>query len=417
MRFWIRLVSVFALAMIAAFAVALYLAIDREPMVRRAAEITPGNIKRAKQILDQNTPRRLQASGAQSVTLSEQDLDLVANYLAHFYANGSARLKLTNDKAEIVASIRPPQVPLIFYFNVSAVVGDGAAVPRFRQISIGRLVAPGFLADWLAAQALKKTLGQETLVVLAQAIKQVDIKDGQLAIAYERPANLRDKLRSAVVSVDDQERLRVYQERLALISGGSKDKSVSLTELLVALFELAEARAAQGNSPAENRAVITVLALYVTGKPLSALLPAAKDWPRPSAQVVTLNGREDLAKHFIVSAALAVNVGVPVSDAAGLHKEIEDSRSGSGFSFADLAADRAGTRFGAYAVEQANATKLQKKLAAGASERDFMPGTEELPKSMSETEFKRRFGGVGASPYTRMAGDIDRRIAQLRLYR
>jgi len=273
------------------------------------------------------------------------------------------------------------------------------------------------MADWLAAQALKGALGQETLDALAQTIKQVDIKDGQLAIAYERPANLRDKLRSAVLSLDDQERLRVYQERLALISGSSKGKSVSLTELLVALFELADARAAQGNSPAENRAAITVLALYVTGKPLSALLPAAKDWPRPSAQVVTLSGREDLAKHFIVSAALAVNAGVPLSDAAGLHKEIADSRSGSGFSFADLAADRAGTRFGAYAVEQANAGRLQKKLAAGVSEKDFMPGTEGLPRPMSEAEFKRRFGGVGAPPYTRMVSDIDRRIAQLRLYR
>ena len=39
-----------------------------------------------------------------------------------------------------------------------------------------------------------------------------------------------------------------------------------------------------------------------------------------------------------------------LSDVIGLYKEIEDSRGGSGFSFNDIAADRAGTRFGEKAV-------------------------------------------------------------------
>lgn len=414
MRFLLRILFVFGLAIPPAVAVALYLALDGEPMVRRSAEITPANIKRAKQIIDQNAPRRLQASASQSVTISQQDLDLVANYLAHFYANGSARLILTNDKAEVTASLRPPQVPLIFYFNVTAVLSEGAPIPRFEQLSVGRVMIPGFIADWLVSRAMAQFLGKDALDAIAQTIKQVDLRNGQVAIVYERPAN---QLQRAMLSAGDQERLRVYQERLALISNGSKGKSVSLTEPLVALFELAEVRAKQSDPVAENRAAILVLAFYINGKPLGAILPAAKDWPRPSEQTVTLNGRDDFAKHFIISAALAASAGGPLSDAVGLYKEIEDSRSGSGFSFTDIAADRAGTRFGAYAADSATSTKLQQKLAAGVGEKEFMPATEGLPELMVEAVFKRRFGGVGAPAYDRMVAEIERRIADLRLYR
>jgi hypothetical protein len=417
MRFLLRILFVFGLAIPLAVAVALYLALDGEPMVRRSAEITPGNIKRAKQIIDQNAPRRLQASASQSVTISQQDLDLVANYLAHFYANGSARLILTNDKAEATASLRPPQVPLIFYFNVTAVLSEGAPIPRFEQLSVGRLMIPGFIADWLVSRAMAQFLGKEALDAIAQTIKQVDLKNGQLVIAYERPANLPDKLQRAMFSADDLERLRVYQERLALISNGSKGKSVSLTEPLVALFELAEVRAKQNDPVAENRAAILVLAFYVNGKPLGAILPATNDWPRPSEQTVTLNGRDDFAKHFIVSAALAASAGGPLSDAVGFYREIENFRSRSGFSFTGIAADRAGTRFGAYATDSGSAIKLQQRLAAGIGEKEFMPATKGLPELMGEAEFKRRFGGVGAPAHNRMVAEIERRIADLRLYR
>jgi hypothetical protein len=317
MRFLLRILFVFGLAIPPAVAVALYLALDGEPMVRRSAEITPANIKRAKQIIDQNAPRRLQASASQSVTISQQDLDLVANYLAHFYANGSARLILTNDKAEVTASLRPPQVPLIFYFNVTAVLSEGAPIPRFEQLSVGRVMIPGFIADRLVSRAMAQFLGKDALDAIAQTIKQVDLRNGRVAIVYERPAN---QLQRAMLSAGDQERLRVYQERLALISSGSKGKSVSLTEPLVALFELAEVRAKQSDPVAENRAAILVLAFYINGKPLGAILPAANDWPRPSEQTVTLNGRDDFAKLFIISGALAAGAGGPLSDAVSLYK-------------------------------------------------------------------------------------------------
>jgi len=417
MRFVFKVILVFGIAIPLALAWSLYLAVDREPMVRRAAEITPSNIKRAQQVLEQNDPRRLRAGTRRSLTLNQQDLDLAANYLAHFYANGSARLILHNDKAELTASLRPPRLPVIFYFNVTAILTGDSPIPRFDELRVGRLLIPGLIANWLMTRAIVQLLGKDAVDAATQSVKKVDLRKGQLTVAYEWPSNLGEALRSAALTPDDQERLRAYQERLTLIGNAPKAKKTSLAELLVALFELAEVRSRQGDPVAENRAAILVLAFYVNGKPLGMILPAANDWPHPMGGTVTLNGRHDLSKHFIISAALAAKAGGPFADAVGLHKEIEDSRGGSGFSFNDIAADRAGTRFGEYAVIGSSVRQLQQKLSAGISEKDIMPATQDLPEFMPEDEFKRRFGGVDAPEYKKMMAEIERRVAALPFYR
>jgi len=101
----------------------------------------------------------------------------------------------------------------------------------------------------------------------------------------------------------------------------------------------------------------------------------------------------------------------------GVYKEIEDSRGGSGFSFNDIAADRAGTRFGEYAANPTSARVLQQRLRAAIGEKDIMPMTEDLPEFMPEREFQRRFGGIDAPPYKKMMAEIEQRIAALAFYR
>jgi hypothetical protein len=63
------------------------------------------------------------------------------------------------------------------------------------------------------------------------------------------------------------------------------------------------------------------------------------------------------------------------------------------------------------------APKLQRSLVGGMGDKDIMPRTDGLPESLSEAEFKRRFGGIDAPKYRQMIADIDRRITALPLYR
>ena len=42
-----------------------------------------------------------------------------------------------------------------------------------------------------------------------------------------------------------------------------------------------------------------------------------------------------------------------------------------------------------------------------------MPLAADLPESMPEPEFKRRFGGIGQPRYVAMMAEIDRRVSAL----
>ena len=90
-----------------------------------------------------------------------------------------------------------------------------------------------------------------------------------------------------------------------------------------------------------------------------------------------------------------------------------DARQGSGFSFADLAADRAGTRLGLLALRDPQG--FQARLAQGLEEADLLPDVSDLPEFMPEAEFKRRFGGVGAPAYQAMLREIEARLDRLPL--
>jgi uncharacterized protein YfiM (DUF2279 family) len=411
--FKLILFLIFALPLILAGVV--YLAIDTEPNINRAAEITPASIERAKRILEQNDPRKLKSGARRTISVGASDLDLAANYLARQYAAGGARVQLNRGVAQVGASLRLPMIPSPIYLNFDATLAEDGALPRFEFLRIGRISIPAWVAHWLIPRFFALAFGDADIHSLSRVVKKVSMNEARIALTYEWQADLPDKLRTVLLPAEERERLRIYQERLAAVSHSLKAKNVSLTELLVPLFTLAAEHSS--DAIAENRAAILLLTLYVNGQSLETILPEAKNWSRPANHGVLLNHRDDFSKHFIVSAALAAKAGGPLADAVGIYKEIEDSRSGSGFSFNDIAADRAGTRFGEYAANSASARQLQRQLISGLGEKDIMPATEDLPEFMPEAEFNRRFGGIDAPKYKQMMAEIDRRVAMLPLYR
>ena len=411
-----RILTILAYVLPFALVAAIYLAIDLQPTVRRASEITPGNIHSARQILAQNDPLKPPYRTRQSLTLNQQDLDLAANYLAYFYANGGARIFVRNGKIDLTASLRPPRFPVVFYFNIGAILSSSGSSLQFEELRVGQLPLPGFVGDGLIKLIGARLIGTEAYDLVNDAVKRVEIRNGQIVVGYQWPARSTGKLSAAVILAEDQERLRVYQERLALLNSSPEKRDVPLTELYVALFELATFRSQQLSAVDENRAALVVLAFYVNGKSLGRVLPAADNWPRPTEQVVTLNGRDDFAKHFTVSAALAASAGSPLANAAALYKEITDSHAGSGFSFGDIAAGHAGTRFGELAAGNISAKKFQQRVVSGIAEKAIMPATADLPEAMPEAEFKRRFGAANGIEYKKMMAEIERRVAALPLY-
>jgi uncharacterized protein YfiM (DUF2279 family) len=129
---------------------------------------------------------------------------------------------------------------------------------------------------------------------------------------------------------------------------------------------------------------------------------------------ITLVGRNDLARHFWVSAALAILSDEKRSMTVGIAKEMMDAtEGGSGFSFDDLAADRAGTLLAIAATKNgANARNLQTRIGEGVVIDDFFPSVEGLPSGLTREEFQSGFGGLGGKVTLRLAEEIEYRLAR-----
>jgi hypothetical protein len=124
-----------------------------------------------------------------------------------------------------------------------------------------------------------------------------------------------------------------------------------------------------------------------------------------------------MAKHFMASAVLAANGASSIAQKLGQQKELNDAKHGSGFSFIDLAGDRAGLTFGQFAIASpTKAKKLQKRIAEIEDYTAFMPEVRDLPEHMSDTDFKNKFKSVDSDRYKKMLAKIDQRISSLEIY-
>ncbi len=409
----VRLLFFLALLVPFAGAFAAYLAIDGRPAIDRAAEFTPDNIERAKRILDEHDPRKRRGSRERVITVTAAEVDLAANYLLNRYAEGSGRVELANGRAHVAASLPMPAVPFAAYVNLDATLREGAPFPEVERLRVGSLPLPSWLVTRVVDAVLGRTLSDGDRQFFRTVVKGVTLDERQVALTYEARGEVFERLQDVLVTPEEQERLHAYHTRLVTTTESLPGPNASLVELMSPLFALAVERSRTADPIAENRSALVVLSAYANGQPLSRIVPDARAWPRARGLRLSLAGRGDFALHYIISAAIAASAGGPLADVVGLWKEISDSRGGSGFSFNDLAADRAGSRLGELAETPASARRLQARLARPLTDRDVIPETRDLPEFMSAREFETRYGGVGGPEYNRMLAEINRRVAAL----
>ncbi len=396
---------------------AAYLAIEDQPMVQRDVQLTPNQVQRAKTLFLEHDLRTLQNGEVKTVTISQQDLSLASNYLVHLLGHGGSVVTVTDGYLVSKVTVRLPKNPVGEYINVGLGLAQTRDLPQLVHLRIGRLEIPIWIAEKGLQFALNQAYTETGSPIASEVIHHVAIHRNQIQITYQWDANITDVVRNVLVSAEDQERLKAYHQRLTQVTANIRTRStVSLVTLIQPLFALAQERSKTGDAIQENRAVVLVLSDYINGRGLRRLAPDSEHWPQPVRHKVTLAGRKDFSQHFIISAALSMEGGNLVSNAIGLMKEVADSRGGSGFSFTDLGADKAGTRFGQHVTSQSSASDLQQRLARLTHEQDFMPEVSDLPEGLSESEFVQRFGGMDSPRYNQLIAKIDRRVASLSLY-
>ncbi len=362
-------------------------------------------------------PRRVPPGRLSTMALSGRDLEVLFNHGLHRWPGAAGRVDLQRAAIGVTLSAPVPPNPFGRWLNVTARWVQTERLPRLDSLHVGRLRVPVRLGQWVGLKLIERADLRKEWQLTAEVVLRVRLTPQRLLLAYAWRDDSAQRVLETLLPADEQQRLRAHAEHLStLVAALAPAREAPLAQLLGPMFELAQQRsAAGGDAAAENRAAIVVLALFANGRDLGSVLPGTQGWPRAQRLRLLLAGRDDFPRHFLVSAVLVVGTSDALAQSIGLKKELADARSGSGFSFNDMAANLAGARFGAMALQAP--AELQARVAPGVGDDDLMPAWVDLPQFMPEAEFVRRYGGVGAPRYQAMMAEIERRVGALRLFR
>lgn len=401
-------------ALLVGFTVLPWLILDDAPAIEPPSEFRRTDLAWVKSLFQKHDPRRQTPDVVHSILLDEAEVNRLLNYAVELRRVNGIAAELTPGLATLTATLAMPRNPFGRYLNLTADVADVPGGVRIQHLQLGSLPVPGALADGFARLTHRWLLRDETYAALAGAFSRVNFDENQATLDYRwHPVlmtQIERKSAELLIAPEDQARMLVYAEHLdTLIKRYPHGRTVALVEVAAPLF--AFARTIDGDEAEENRAALTALGAYLTGISLPKLLEGDSQSIRRAPRVLlALHGRRDFAEHYVISAALAVNGGSRMANAIGLIKEEEDATKGSGFSFTDLAANRAGVQLGEHALGR-NAAQVQQRLATARNDTDLMPNFRDLPEFMSQDEFDRKFGPIGGPRYQQIIDRIDARLA------
>ncbi len=297
------------------------------------------------------------------------------------------------------------------------------------DLTIGQVRPPGLLMGRLVAWFNGKLAEDPTIGRLAGAVERFEVTAAHVRLAY-KPEALPDDLLERVTgrpadSTIDGVAAR-YATELNRVAQGFDVKQTrdTLTPLVRAAFDLAALRTSAGGDPRrENRAAVYALATLLADRRVQQLYGRIADddahifrqyWIPNRAR---LHDRVDLNRHYWISALIAMAANTQVSDLLGeLKEQIDAGDGGSGFSFRDLLADRAGTRLGEMAVRDPAAARLiQRRLAQLGGPDQLIPEGDDLPEGLTAERLRSEYGGVNGPGYRRLVDEIERRVERLPL--
>ena len=422
-----KLAALGALVLLGGLALA-FLALEREPAVAESPAIASAGKRHLVGLFRGRDPRKVPPGETRTVRLSGEELDQLVAWAASVGLGARTAVSLRAGGVSGVATAPVPGTGRWLNLTASTLVGIekgrlSVAEPRLR---VGRLRVPPLLLDALAPFAVAGLSGDRDLRRVLPSVESLALGPGEASLTYRRVDMPRGLLARLLWGEEASEAMResayAHVDRLLAALPAAPVGDARFGVALEAAFALARERSAQGSAMEENRAALLALGIVLGHPRLARAVGEELDAERSKTasrarEGTTLRGRADWTRHFALSGALTVVSAVAPSDAAGLLKEELDADGGSGFSFGDLLADRAGTTFADVATrDEASAAAMQARLAEGFRVDDFFPPAGGLPEGIQDAELQSRYGGVGGPLYRRTVEEIERRVSACAAY-
>jgi len=272
------------------------------------------------------------------------------------------------------------------------------------------------------------------------AIKSVNINQQLIVLNYQIPQNFNllnsqgkgrlFVLRDQLALFGDIDKIRFYFQRLLRFTNQDKAPTTLIDYLSTMLSLAAQQTIINKGALAkdENQAALLALAIYFGDEKFELLVGEISQLSSKEQQHreylithVKLSKRNDLQQHYIYSLAIQIFSNMGVSNTIGELKELLDSNlGGSGFSFADLMADRAGTKLAMIATHSNESALYVQHFFTPLKKNKqliILPCFGDLEEGLSQVNFEHNYRNVNSEAYQTMIAIIDQRISQLDLYR
>lgn len=380
------------------------------------------------------------------LSLSQIEINGLNALLNRAFPQISSDVIIQDEAAKIKMSIELPFPNAFKYLNISGDLHPSTKGINLGDVNVGGLTFSGnqlvSFSRWFVDWFIQDKLGTN----LVSMVQWVTLNDKHIRTSLFIPQEMNElnksssalfALRDNLALFGDVQKIKFYHHALAdhldqLKKPASKNRK--LAYYIQFMFTLAHQQTSvagigkaqnQKRAVQENYSALMALALYFGSDTFELLVGDVSTLNEAQIKKrnflrnkVTLRNRIDLQKHFIYSIALQLFGNSSASDAIGEIKEFLDSNpGGSGFSFADLMADRAGTRLAKLATtSETSALRLQKLFSKNIEESDFMPEIHGIPEGISADTFNLDYRDVDSQEYKNMISILDERLAELTLY-
>jgi hypothetical protein len=406
------------------------------PLPFEAARVTSADKRRLADLTHDTNPASRKENQTHTLRLTEHDVNVLLSWGLSLGPTGrKAVVRLDRDSVSLLLSL-PVSLGAdrTRYLNLQttggATITNGTLHVHMDRCRIGSLEVPSWILHSAGPFLAARLNCDPRTRLFLNAVREIVVEPNSLQLTYgylDLPVRLRHSLFGPLHANEEllaSTRTQMEGLRLLALSQQVVEASPSLALCLKAAFTLARDRSVRRDPVVENQAAIFALGVLVGHPQIQEFLGAVLLDPNEDAapqmlQGVVVQGRSDWARHFCVSAAATLLSDEAVSDAAGQFKEELDGRAGgSGFSFADLLADRAGTTFARAATRNAAAARaLQQRLAQDFRMEEIFPPAGDLPEGLSDAQMQSRYGGVGGTGYHALLEEIERRVAACAAYR
>jgi len=413
-----------------------WLSLEDAPMSFQGERIGSEEMQRVVTMIRHRGPQSLRDDQTCTLHLTGRDVTaLLSHFLSLHTHERKMSVCLDRGRISVLVSL-PVQLGRLGprYLNVdvagNVAVSNGTLRLSADRLGIGSITVPSWLLHGLGPYMVSLLNHDPRAHAVVQATREIAIEPGVIQVTYGAftlPVLHRGRLlHSSSVNERVLTSTQVQVDHLLLLFAvdPAADCLPSFNLCLKTAFALARERSLQGDAVVENRAAILALGILLGHPQIESLLgdvvrrrgDEEAVWRTPD--YIVIYGRSDWTRHFCVSAAITVLSDENISSVCGSIKEELDMEAGrSGFSFADLLADRAGAMLASQATKDEEAALvLQSRLIQGFPIEVVCPPADNLPEGISDVDLESRYGGIGGEKYQQIIEEIERRVAACALY-